>query len=289
LGLVCLASLASHVLRAVRWQILLKPLSGTKVSLWNSFVAVMYGYAVNVAIPRGGELVRLLTIAKSENLAWAGVLSTLLIDRLLDIALLLLVLGSTLTILPPSITNSMPWLLPGGATLAGVTVVALMALPFMGKIMAKVVAWKPIEKLIPARIEQSLQQLITQFDEGTKSLSNPLAYPIIAALSLAIWLLYWLNYYLVVKALHLDAIVSPLNAWIVFAVGCVGVLIPTPGSIGSVHFLVSQGLMLTAGVDKDQALAFATVLHGLSFILVPCPTALICLAINFYRAPKSPA
>ena len=28
---------------------------------------------------------------------------------------------------------------------------------------------------------------------------------------------------------------------------------------------------------------------GLSFILVPCPTALICLAINFYRAPKSPA
>ena len=86
--LIFVSGIFGTFLRSYRWTILLRPLSDKKISQYNSFYAVIIGYAVNVAIPRGGEVVRLLSICKSENLPWAGVLSTMLIDRMLDIALL---------------------------------------------------------------------------------------------------------------------------------------------------------------------------------------------------------
>ena len=47
----------SHVSRAYRWKYTLEPL-GYKPDFWNSFFSVMIGYAVNLAIPRLGEISR---------------------------------------------------------------------------------------------------------------------------------------------------------------------------------------------------------------------------------------
>lgn len=287
LGLMFLSGLFSHVFRAIRWQLLLKPLTTKRISVWNAFSAIMYGYAANLLVPRGGEVVRLFSITKTESLPLAGVLSTLLIDRLLDVAVLMLLLGATLTILPPSITASMPWLLSGGAALSIVTILALVLMPFFGRVLAYLLALKPVAKLIPAAIEKRLDTLISQFNEGTKAITNPVTYPAIALLSIVIWVLYWLNFYLVIKAFRLDDTVSLINSLIVFTVGSVGVLLPTPGSIGSFHFLVSQALMLATGVSKDVALSYASTLHALAFVIVPCPIALGCIAINLLRQKKN--
>ncbi|MEO6293715.1 MAG: lysylphosphatidylglycerol synthase transmembrane domain-containing protein, partial [Burkholderiaceae bacterium] len=94
--LMVLVGIFGNFLRAYRWTILLRPLSATPVSQFNSFYAVSMGYAVNIAVPRGGEIVRLLSICKSEKLPWAGVLPTMLIDRLLDVAFLVALFGVTL-------------------------------------------------------------------------------------------------------------------------------------------------------------------------------------------------
>src|ERR1700684_126857 len=98
--LLAASCLTSHALRALRWIYLLLPIENRKVSLWNSFVAVMLGYAVNVPLPRGGEVARLVSISRSEKLPWAGVLPTMLIDRMLDLVMLGMFLGFTLTRMP---------------------------------------------------------------------------------------------------------------------------------------------------------------------------------------------
>ena len=81
LGLVFCLAVVSHTLRAWRWIFLLKPLTDKKISLFNSFTAVMYGYVVNLVVPSGGEVVRLVSNSKSENLPWMGVLPTMFIYR----------------------------------------------------------------------------------------------------------------------------------------------------------------------------------------------------------------
>jgi uncharacterized protein (TIRG00374 family) len=287
LAMVTLSGLMSHFLRAWRWVILLGPLSDRKISLWNSFCAVMIGYAVNVVIPRGGEIARLVSISKTEKLPWAGVLSTMFIDRLLDIAMLVFLLGFTLVVLPSNFTTSLPWLVPTGRTLTVATIAGLLVLPFMGTIIHWLLSRPIVKSKVPEHALEAVSRLAEQFDLGTKSLKNPVKYPAIAILSLLIWCFYWLNFYLMLFAFGLQGKVSAEQCLTVFTIGSIGVLVPTPGSVGSFHFLVSQGLVMVAGLNKDLALAYATVLHILCFVIVTCVPAAICVAIQA-RGPAEP-
>ncbi len=282
LALVCLSGLISHVLRAVRWVILMSPLKDEKISLWNSFCAIIYGYAVNIVIPRGGEVARIISISKTENIPWAGVLPTMFIDRLLDIAMLVMLLGITITVLPLG-EMKVPWLVPGGVSLCAVTIAGLVALPFTGKLIRLTTSIAAVKTRLPEGLRAKIHELSLQFDLGTKSLTNWVNLPAIAILSFGIWTGYWLNLYLMAMAFHLGDKLDISKSLVAFTVGSVGVLIPTPGSVGSYHYLVSEALQSLIHIDKDQALAFATVLHFISFVAVPCVPAALCFAIQYMR------
>ncbi len=278
------SGLLSHLLRAYRWQILLAPLAGRKISLFNSFCAVIVGYAVNVILPRGGEVARLVSIVKSERLPWAGVLSTMFIDRLLDIALLVLLLSFTLISFPAKMFVNLHWLAPAGVTLAAAVVVGLAVLPFVSDIINWILARQAVVDRVPEKFVKLLASLAGEFGMGCQCLKDWRTYPAITLSSLGIWFFYWLNLYLMIYAFGLSEKVSMVQSLIVFTIGSVGVLIPTPGSVGSYHFLISQALVLVSQIDRDQALAFASVLHAFSFILLTTIPAAICLALQSMRA-----
>lgn len=278
LAAVFLSGLASHLLRAWRWVLLLQPLSERKISFWNSFCAVMYGYAVNVVVPRGGEVARLVSISKSEDLPWVGVLSTMFIDRLLDIALLVLLLGATLVAFP--MPEGMSFLVPGGIGLTVATLSGLVALPRMAAIINWALTRKSVTNRLSANIINKVEQLAAQFDTGCKSLTNPITYPAIGLLSVAIWFCYWLNFYFMIWAFNLNGKVSAMQSLTVFTIGSVGVLVPTPGNVGSFHYLVSQALAFVSGINSDQSLAFASLLHAFCFVIVTCLPAAICFVMQ---------
>ncbi|MBI2810613.1 MAG: flippase-like domain-containing protein, partial [Candidatus Melainabacteria bacterium] len=266
----------SHLLRAWRWIFLLKPLTDKKISLINSFCAVMYGYAVNIVIPRGGEVARLISISKSESLPWMGVLPTMFIDRLLDIAILGLLLGMTLTQLPKQILDKAPLLIPGGIAIALCSIVGLCILPMASKLIRWFAELPAIKQKLSPKLALTFENLASQFGVGTKSLTDPKTVPVIAGLTVLIWLFYWLNFYLMIFAFHLESRVSAMQCLVVFTIGSFGVLIPTPGNVGSFHYLVSQALQFTCGLDESQSLAYATVLHFFCSILAICVTAAAC-------------
>jgi glycosyltransferase 2 family protein len=284
---VVATAVISHLLRAWRWIFLLKPLTDKKISLFNSFCAVIYGYAVNIVIPRGGEVARLVSISKSENLPWMGVLPTMFIDRLLDIAMLGLLLGMTLTQLPKQILDKAPLLIPGGIAITICSIVGLLALPVASKLIRWFANLPAIKQKLSPKMAATVENLATQFSVGTKSLTDPAAYPAIAIMTILIWLCYWLNYYCMVFAFNLESKVSAMQCLVVFTIGSFGVLIPTPGNVGSFHYLVSQGLQFTCGLDENQSLAFATVLHFCCAILTICGTAAACWIWQQARPKKA--
>jgi uncharacterized protein (TIRG00374 family) len=276
--LICLSGLISHVLRAWRWIYLLEPIEHRKVSLWNSFCAVIIGYAVNVPLPRGGEVARLVSISRSEKLPWAGVLPTMLIDRMLDLVVLGILLGVTLTSLPKALLTKE--LMTGGAALTVCSIMGLIILPWSGSLLRMILQNKMVAERLPEKISTKLGELAGQFEVGTKSLTDKTTWPMIALLTPAIWVFYWLNMYLMVCALNLQSQVSPMQTLVVFTIGSMGVLVPAPGSVGTYHLAVKTGLMAVAGINENLSLAYVSVLHLISFILVPCVTAAVCLAIQ---------
>ncbi|HAW08277.1 MAG TPA: hypothetical protein DCW42_03775, partial [Bacteroidetes bacterium] len=99
----------SHLARATRWKVILEPIK-KDVKIRNLFSTVMIGYAVNNIIPRGGEIVRPWVYAKQEKISFSATIATIVLERLLDLLMLVLLFvlvffyysDKILAVLPPS-------------------------------------------------------------------------------------------------------------------------------------------------------------------------------------------
>lgn len=80
----------SHILRAVRWKMLMLPM-GYNPSLVNTFFAVMIGYLANLAVPRLGEVLKCTLLAKYENVPADKLVGTIVAERAFDILCLIIV------------------------------------------------------------------------------------------------------------------------------------------------------------------------------------------------------
>jgi len=75
---------ASHISRAMRWKILMKPM-GYNPGFLNTFFAVMIGYLTNLAIPRLGEVIKCTIIGKYEKVPPDKLVGTILVERVVDV------------------------------------------------------------------------------------------------------------------------------------------------------------------------------------------------------------
>ena len=82
--------MASHLSRAMRWKILMKPM-GYNPSLINTFFAVMIGYLANLAVPRLGEVLKCTILGKYEKVPPDKLVGTILVERAIDVVSLLIV------------------------------------------------------------------------------------------------------------------------------------------------------------------------------------------------------
>ncbi len=87
--------LLSHIIRANRWKLLLKPLNDTP-KLSNCFYTVMFGYLANLGIPRSGEVLRGASYAGYTNLSFEQSFGTIITERIIDFIVLLGIIGLTL-------------------------------------------------------------------------------------------------------------------------------------------------------------------------------------------------
>src|SRR6056297_2114603 len=65
--------LASHFIRALRWQLLIDPLAH-KPRTVNTFLAVLVLYLFNILIPRGGEIARCSVLNRYEKIPFTKLL-----------------------------------------------------------------------------------------------------------------------------------------------------------------------------------------------------------------------
>jgi uncharacterized protein (TIRG00374 family) len=81
---------ASHIIRALRWRILMEPM-GYHPSLPNTFFAVMVGYLANLAVPRLGEVLKCTILARYEKVPAEKLVGTIVAERAVDVICLGLV------------------------------------------------------------------------------------------------------------------------------------------------------------------------------------------------------
>lgn len=92
------ACLMAHVLRAIRWNMLIEPLKQGTPLLQNTFYAVMIGYLANLAFPRMGEISRCGVIHKTDRIPLNQLIGTVITERLIDLLMLIVIIGLSIVL-----------------------------------------------------------------------------------------------------------------------------------------------------------------------------------------------
>ena len=265
-----LVTVASHALRAWRWQLLLGAMPGDRqpVRFGTAFASLLIGYLVNQAAPRLGELARAGNLASRTDHTFAGVLGTVVAERVLDVLTLALALGSVVLLFGDRLAEV-------GATFGENLSRAMEALPVSGAgvVLALIVAGAGVLTLGWLALRRGgdrVRGLAESFRDGLVSLLRVRQRTGLMGSTLAIWALYALMSYIPLLMLGLAEpyALGFADAWAVMNVGAIGMSLPSPGGTGSYHYAVVQTLVLLLGVPQAPAASYAILTHAAQLVLM---------------------
>jgi len=247
---IVLVFMWSNVARAVRWQMLFKPL-GHRVSFLNSFFTIMLGYFANLGLPRAGEFVRGSTMAAYEGVAFEKSMGTIVVDRIMDFICLAIIIILAVVFEYELIQQYLEGMMGG----AGRTITLLVGLGVIGCLGIYLV-WKNREKLSRFSLYQKIEKLFTGFVEGigtVRELDKP---GLFIFHSIVIWVCYYLMTYFCFFSYEPTAALGWQEGLIVFLFGAIGMIIPSPGGMGSYHAMLIAALAIY-GVNEYDGFSYA--------------------------------
>jgi glycosyltransferase 2 family protein len=241
LGLYAVAT----ALRGERWMRLLRH-GGATLSRTDSYAVTTVGYMGNNALPaRAGDLMKSVLSSRETGTPTADGFGTLVAERVLDAAALVLVFAVLVT------TLSLPLGLKGWmlAVVGAALVLAAAAATFLGR---------------DTGAGQRVREVATRLLAPTRRLWSVAGLGLLAV-SVVLWLVEGSVYAVLgaVAGLHL----SLLDGLYVMALANLVALVPAaPGYVGTFDAAVILGVRLVAGGTHAAALAYAVVVRFVLFV-----------------------
>lgn len=254
----------SHVFRGWRWNLTLEPL-GEYPKRRNSVYAIFISYAANLVVPRVGEISRCGVLAKYDGVSFSKSLGTVVTERLIDTLCVLLITLVTLLLqsrifaafFEKTGTNIGFFKELFTSTNFYITLVCLVAIIVLMLFFLKRVTFF-------AKVRGILENIW----EGCLSLKKVKNLPLFIFYTVAIWACYFLQFYVAFFSFDFSAHLGWMPALVMFVVGSIAVVVPTPNGAGPWHFAVMT-MMMMYGVSRDQAGIFALLVHGIqTFLLI---------------------
>ncbi|MEQ9425495.1 MAG: lysylphosphatidylglycerol synthase transmembrane domain-containing protein [Cyclobacteriaceae bacterium] len=277
-------SVFSHVLRAYRWNILLRPLN-YHVELSRSFWAVMVGYLANLAFPRMGEVTKCGVLKKTDGVKMSASMGTVVTERIFDVLSLLLIMGLTFLIefnrLSEFFINLYSSKVPGNASINIGLLIAVGIIALLG-IALIALFWK---KISSTSLYQNAFNLMMQFKDGLLSIRRIDNIPGFILSSLGIWFLYYLMSYIIVFSIPETSDLNWIAGMAILVVGGIAMSAPVQGGIGTYHVLVAA-LLTLYGIEQSTGVFFATLLHTSQTLSVMFFGGLSLVIITFINKRK---
>jgi len=250
---VCAVFIFSNIMRALRWNMLLKPL-GRNPRTINTFLTTMLGFFANLGLPRLGEVMKPVSLAGYEKIPVEKVLGTIVVDRIMDVLSLLILIGIAFALEFDTLWGYLNENMPesSGGLLTNPLILGIGLVSIIGLAILFVFRKKIMESAIYAKF----LNLLKGFTDGIlsiKKLDNP---PLFIFYSIMIWVAYYVMYYMYLPAFGPTEDLGFTVALVVFVFGTFGIVIPSPGGMGSYHALVIAALAIY-GITGSDAFSFA--------------------------------
>jgi uncharacterized protein (TIRG00374 family) len=232
--------------------------------LWHLFGCLNFGYFMNNVLPfQMGELGRVYLLSELAGISSTRSLSTVLVERVVDVLTLLLILLLLAPFVPIPTAARVPAVVLAVAMLA--LALALVLASRRRGPMPRVIEWGI--GLAPAASRPKLRQMADNAIHGFVVLADPVMALRLAVLSIVCWVGIGFVYYTGFHAFHID--LGFEAALLVVVATTFGFFFPaSPGAFGVYHAIAIATLTEVFDIDKNLAVSFALVMH-LVFYLPP--------------------
>lgn len=236
--------LLSHVLRTLRWQMLIEPI-GYKTKFWNTFFAVMIGYFANLALPRLGEVTRCGILAKYDNVPFNKSFGTVVTERTLDLVVFFILFFVNLYLQYNLLYNYVQvnffskFSDKFSSLGSGNLIFILLGLSFF--IIVFFLIFR--KKLAKSKIFNKIKMILLGFWQGIKSLIQIKKPLLFIFYTLAIWFCYLMMVYVCFFSIPSTGNLSLEAALTALLFGTIGIMV-VQGGIGIYPFIIAGALTL---------------------------------------------
>jgi uncharacterized protein (TIRG00374 family) len=277
----------TQIVRSLRWGVILSPIKA--ISQRALFPITSVGFMAIIVVPmRLGEIVRPYLINVKASVPLGSGIATILIERTMDLLVLLLVLIVIIFRLP--LPN---WIAGSGTILFVIILLAFLFIILFIVFPEKIKKFfSPLTKRFPRRVAKGFEAFIENVAAGFRGISSISTFTKVFLLSFLVWLLSALVVYLLFSFYKLP--LGILAAFAVTTITALGISLPAaPGFIGNFQFACIVALSFY-GVAKNEAFAFAMVYYvtgiGVNIVLglIFLPFMNIPFRQMFKKQEKSP-
>ena len=276
----------SHLIRAIRWKLLIEPL-GYKPSTTNTLFAVFIGYLANQAVPRLGEVLKCTVLSRYEKIPADKLVGTIILERVIDAITLLIIFGITLAIQPDiysqlvdTIFNSKKEGGQNHKTISSSFVVMVIG----GIIIITLIVWMIKNKKNFRDLGLLFKKIGLSIWQGLSAIQHLKKKWLFILLTISIWVLYLSGGYIGFMALKETHQYGIKEAFTVLSAGSIG-MIATPGGIGAYAYLL-QKTMQVYGLNEGIALAFGWILWLAQTAVILIGGLISFVAIPYYNKNK---
>lgn len=274
----------SHLLRALRWRILMMPM-GYRPSISNTFFAVMIGYLANLAVPRLGEVLKCTILAKYEKIPAEKLVGTIVAERAVDVISLglvfLLALVSQFEVVGEFAHQLFRQLFEnrsGNLSLVKLGIVAAVVIVLTIAIRI----W--FDQFSHLKIVMVTKKILLGIWEGLNSIRNLQQKRRFILYSAAIWILYIVGTWVGLLATEGTSHLGLRAATSGLAFASIGMIV-TPGGIGAYAYFLAKVLEKN-DIPFEIGFANGTLQWFVQFIIVVLVGSVCLILLPYYNKKK---
>jgi len=277
-----LLALLSYWLRALRWQLILRPVG--RVAHSSVVLTTAVGYAAMTLLPaRMGDIIRPVLLARRERIPTSASLASILTERVFDLWTVV-VYFLVFVIWPPqmehlddtatsylAILGRTGYIVGAGVVLG--TLILLGLFRFQGRFVDGLT--RPLGRL-GEKPQQAVANFLNHFLDGLRILQRPRDLLVTVVTSALLWYVIYWQVKVTLVAFDLDL---PLRvAFLIVTLAVIGLAIPTPGGVGGFHKATQVGLTVFFGVELNKATGIAIAYHAICFLPITV-IGVLCLPL----------
>lgn len=272
LALSVLVILATYLGRALRWQVMVRPIRPDS-SVWRICDATAIGFTAIVFFGRAGELVRPYLISVREKVPFSSQMAAWLLERVLDLLMVLLIFGLALSQVPRSGLTPGPHL--RAMLEAGGVIIAVAGLGCLAMLLAfRHFSDRMHDRLmsavafLPHGTQQKIDQILGAFRQGFGSTRSNAFIVQLLGYSVLEWVLITACFVCIFKAFPLTASLTAADVIIFMGFVSLGSAIQIPGIGGGMQ--VAAIVVLTELYQKplESASGFALAIWLITFVTI---------------------